>query len=587
MEDLTPTARKRLPANAGNPPPPTPPLGPSESRSNHNAPPRSRTSGDFAYQPLDPNNDSIRLISIRPTKFWSTIVECSVHNIGFVELPQYRALSYTWGDGIRRRNIHLNGSVFPVNGNLFDALWFFSRRDQFRGGFFWIDALCINQQDIDEKNRQLPMMPHIYFRAEAVLAWLGDIESYRPFEKNPRPVNSQRRRKYSYQERCDLFIRSNDYWDRLWIIQEIGKAAQILVLYKWSTGFIYTWDEFISYVEKKHKGLTGGPIALDVQLRGKYNGKHSLRHLLQAHERAKCQRPHDKVYGLLGLAEDSHGFAADYRKSVFEVWKDTVTFLKPDEGDVVSLARLCARILHPIYTQRTVQELAAGLALPASQEPASPFLPLPLEILGEIGLRGPSLQCLFNSLAAAESWALSIRESDKTGTVMREHDELVHLLLRGESSSKTAAVTRFSTAFGQFEPKGTNQPTTFIELPLLPRRGPPRQTEGHDPEFFQMASSHLGWQLGLAPKDALPGDTICRIPDTRTYLLVRCQEMDGRWSILGTVKPSFDIISIPRPGMEVKSMTLLVRLETLFILTSDPENISSMMGTPAWSEFVR
>ena len=43
------------------------------------------------------------------------------------------------------------------------------------GKAWWIDAICINQADIEEKNDQVPMMRDIYMIAKRVVAWLGDI----------------------------------------------------------------------------------------------------------------------------------------------------------------------------------------------------------------------------------------------------------------------------------------------------------------------------------------------------------------------------------------------------------------------------
>ncbi len=43
----------------------------------------------------------------------------------------------------------------------------------------WIDARCINQADIAERNNQLRIMPHIYNRAHMVLAWLGTAKENR------------------------------------------------------------------------------------------------------------------------------------------------------------------------------------------------------------------------------------------------------------------------------------------------------------------------------------------------------------------------------------------------------------------------
>lgn len=54
---------------------------------------------------------------------------------------------------------------------------------------FWVDAICINQNDIPERNKQLMTMERIYSRAESVAAWLG--RNYERFEQVPRARNDR------------------------------------------------------------------------------------------------------------------------------------------------------------------------------------------------------------------------------------------------------------------------------------------------------------------------------------------------------------------------------------------------------------
>lgn len=149
----------------------------------------------FVYEPLDPLRDCTRVVEIEP---WSSRtgnsefdLRCRVRQVVFSDRPKYRALSYMWGDESRRTPILLNGKPFTVAENLFRALGFL-RLEKFEGPF-WIDAICINQDDIQEKNRQIRIMPHIYFRASAVLVWLGLYTSDQVAEElcvrqDPRPL---------------------------------------------------------------------------------------------------------------------------------------------------------------------------------------------------------------------------------------------------------------------------------------------------------------------------------------------------------------------------------------------------------------
>jgi hypothetical protein len=99
--------------------------------------------------------------------------------------PPYIALSYTWGDSNDTVPVLCNGRVIAVTRNLKEALWQFreDRKRLVRQGsstmsrrqllYFWIDAICINQKDNDEKSYQVGLMTEIYHRARHVFAWLG------------------------------------------------------------------------------------------------------------------------------------------------------------------------------------------------------------------------------------------------------------------------------------------------------------------------------------------------------------------------------------------------------------------------------
>lgn len=95
--------------------------------------------------------------------------------------PEFHALSYTWnppyeGDPLRyteedMRGILLNGSKFSVMPNLYDA--FFQLHRSCPDMPFWIDALCINQSDLQERKLQVGIMDKIFGGASRVIVWLG------------------------------------------------------------------------------------------------------------------------------------------------------------------------------------------------------------------------------------------------------------------------------------------------------------------------------------------------------------------------------------------------------------------------------
>ncbi|KAF1979891.1 hypothetical protein BU23DRAFT_383036, partial [Bimuria novae-zelandiae CBS 107.79] len=84
----------------------------------------------------------------------------------------YEALSYEWGlPASNDAFIEINGSLVQVRRNLRDALVHIRLEDTER--HIWIDALSINQRDVQERNSKVQMMKDIYQHAEKVVVWLG------------------------------------------------------------------------------------------------------------------------------------------------------------------------------------------------------------------------------------------------------------------------------------------------------------------------------------------------------------------------------------------------------------------------------
>jgi len=86
---------------------------------------------------------------------------------------RYAALSYVWGSPANPRAITCNGADFFVSRNLFDALVALQTMPTVVPNALWIDAICINQADNDEKTKQIALMGAIYSRAPETIIWLG------------------------------------------------------------------------------------------------------------------------------------------------------------------------------------------------------------------------------------------------------------------------------------------------------------------------------------------------------------------------------------------------------------------------------
>ncbi|MBE3050099.1 HET domain-containing protein, partial [Candidatus Bathyarchaeota archaeon] len=84
---------------------------------------------------------------------------------------QFAALSYTWGEAKGLVKIYIEGSPFEISPNLHEALLQLRRASN--TSWLWIDAICIQQSDNDEKTWQVSQMGAIYSEADVVLIWLG------------------------------------------------------------------------------------------------------------------------------------------------------------------------------------------------------------------------------------------------------------------------------------------------------------------------------------------------------------------------------------------------------------------------------
>ncbi|CZR67011.1 uncharacterized protein PAC_16910 [Phialocephala subalpina] len=138
---------------------------------------------NFRYTPLRYSERDLRLVRIEhgqedePPSCSIVVFSPEPHQPHYYWYPKYEALSYTWGDASIKFPMFLNGKLFMATRNLERALRSLrcttieARESQL---LLWIDALCINQEDADERDDQVRRMKTIYQRAARVLVWLGD-----------------------------------------------------------------------------------------------------------------------------------------------------------------------------------------------------------------------------------------------------------------------------------------------------------------------------------------------------------------------------------------------------------------------------
>ena len=116
--------------------------------------------------------ENIRLITLLPNSDYNALIECTLYETDFALQPKYEALSYVWGAPGSTRRILLNGEMIPIRENLEAAL----RELRPRGispRTLWIDAICINQSNLQERAQQVTRMDSIYRNAIGVVVWIG------------------------------------------------------------------------------------------------------------------------------------------------------------------------------------------------------------------------------------------------------------------------------------------------------------------------------------------------------------------------------------------------------------------------------
>lgn len=153
----------------------------------------------YIYKPLDSENGQFRILRlktdwdadrlVKPKKKASleplagslethilplSGLDRGQRSIRTVKLPIFHGLSYVWGDPSPSHEIVINGSLLRITKSLYVALRAIQRDANEHFINVWADAICINQQDLEERSAQVVLMREIYHAASYVRIWLGD-----------------------------------------------------------------------------------------------------------------------------------------------------------------------------------------------------------------------------------------------------------------------------------------------------------------------------------------------------------------------------------------------------------------------------
>ena len=186
------------------------------------------------YSALDATREEIRLLNLYPGNHEDPII-LNFQVIQLEDKPELdlEAVSYKWGRPEGCHQIRVGGNAFFVSSSQNQMI--LDLRFPRTISRLWIDALCINQGDVAERNSQVQLMRKIYSLARGVCIWLDhEIGWEDPSCQKLLTFNSGCGTEQLLEEResfwdpvCNFL--NSDYFDRLWVQQEILNARTISV----------------------------------------------------------------------------------------------------------------------------------------------------------------------------------------------------------------------------------------------------------------------------------------------------------------------------------------------------------------------
>ncbi|KAI7459936.1 hypothetical protein KC357_g9083 [Hortaea werneckii] len=193
-------------------------------------------------------------------------------------LPGFLALSYAWAQDSQRRQVSVNGESTEVTGNLNSGLEALEASPIIRDVYkVWADAICIDQGNLQERNREVARMRDVYRASTNIVIWLGEAsdESDLAFDFICGVAHAWGRGLREAQAYlCDIIPRKGvelfraltrlilrSYWGRTWIIQEVacGNADTLVLCGTKSTvwsDFLLTYSSFRPYRHTQPSALS-------------------------------------------------------------------------------------------------------------------------------------------------------------------------------------------------------------------------------------------------------------------------------------------------------------------------------------------
>ena len=330
---------------------------------------------EFSYQSLVKPTD-IRVLRLQPGAGEEPVKCTLIHYSLETRDPPYTALSYTWGDLNDRRDILCNGKLISVTANLHSSLRRIRLRD--KDYLLWVDAICINQSDISEREAQVRIMRNIYEQASEVIADVGDwaedpglafqlasdvigvvrdlddsvivMESH--FERYGLPPSH-----HQAWKAWTAFL-GRPWFTRVWVIQEFALPSNVRMLcgetFFPCTALYHTIVQMIQHgmgenQRSAHDGYMQrmassrsclGIMNMSIARQAiEQHAPQTLLKLLESSRSCEASDDRDKIYALLGLSADAADLSLDinYSESSSQVFQRVARRLLLAEGGVETL----------------------------------------------------------------------------------------------------------------------------------------------------------------------------------------------------------------------------------------------------------
>jgi hypothetical protein len=301
----------------------------------------------YVYQPLDLIKREIRLLRLLPeaSTDCETTIYCDLFITSLDDDPKYEALSYVWGTSSTRYKIHVGNGALRVTPNLFEAL--FNLRTK-TSQFLWIDAICIDQKNVSERNYQVSVMRQIFSGAELVRVWLGNL-SLPSVRLDGTPFLSSLQQSHltgswvdgsNERERIRTSLQAllrHPWFTRIWVVQELVLAKDAWVhvgqdVISWESLTFAVRNTGLKFKEDNHFN------SLATQRRAAPHQR-TLLEMVLLFQTWESTDPLDKIYGLVGLTQYSSSATEDPQRLEHPHTTMTIDYRLNEHAAIINLVK--------------------------------------------------------------------------------------------------------------------------------------------------------------------------------------------------------------------------------------------------------